>query len=346
MERLTITVDKFAQLKAGQQVKRYVLANDDLRCAVLNYGAVIQQLEMRQPDGNWHNVVLGYDDLAGYLERSPYFGAICGRHAGRIRNAEFSVDEQIFQLEKNYNGRHNLHSGPAGLDKKLWQVKELPDGLQLSYYSSDGESGFPGNLAIEVYYRLLGNELHHHYYAWADRKTPVNLNNHSYFNLGDDWRSMANHSLRIDASRYSPLDSEHLFSQLTADVAGTPFDFRSAALIEQRQRQNNAQLAIGAGFDHVFWLDHQNFWDVELQDIVSGRTLRIHTDQPTVVFYGGGQLNSEVNPLTKGQLTAKWGAVCLETQCCPGSFQQQPQQLVAPGNNYRSLTIWQLTQSG
>jgi len=296
------------------------------------------------------DVVLGYDTLEGYLQPpTPYFGAIVGRYANRIAQARFTLDGQTYSLAAN-NGPNHLHGGLKGFDKVLWQAEpfERPDeiGVVFTYTSRDGEEGYPGTLKVRLTYTVTArNELRVDYQATTDKATPVNLSQHTYFNLaGDGRRDVLGHVLTINANRFTPVDPTLIPTGELANVEGTPFDFRAPTAIGARINADDEQVKRGRGYDHNFVInatDGALVHAAHVYEPTTGRTLDIYTDQPGVQFYSGNFLD--------GTITGKGGRVyqhrygfCLETQHFPDSPNHPdfPSTILRPGQEFRSTTLF------
>ncbi len=348
-EAPTVTRDLFGELPDGREVYAYTLDNGrDVALKAITYGGIIVSLSAPDRDGRSGDVVLGYDDLAGYLRETPYFGAIIGRYGNRIANAQFTLDGRRYQLEAN-NGPNHLHGGGVGFDKVVWSATPFSRadsvGVVFRYTSADGEEGYPGNLAATVTYTLsVDGSLIFDYEATADQPTPVNLTQHSYFNLaGDGTRDVLDHVLTIDADGFTPVDSTLIPTGEIAPVEGTPFDFRTPTAIGARIGAADQQLEHGGGYDHNFVLRRGGealAHAAHVYEPTTGRTLDVYTTEPGLQFYSGNFLD--------GSLVGKSGHVyehrygfCLETQHYPDSPNQPafPSTILRPGEEYRSRTV-------
>jgi aldose 1-epimerase len=337
----------FGTMPSGEPVELFTLTNPQgIEVRAITYGGIIVSLRTPDRDGRPGDVVLGYDSLDGYLRESPYFGAIIGRYGNRIARARFTLDGRIHQLAAN-NGVNHLHGGVRGFDKVLWAGEPLTTdstvGVVFTYVSPDGEEGYPGTLTARVTYTLTDDgRLEFDYLATTDRATPVNLTQHSYFNLagaGD----ILGHELMVAAGRYTPVDSTLIPTGELAPVDGTPFDFRIPTAIGARIGADHEQLANGLGYDHNFVLDRDApglMLAARVVEPASGRTLDIWTTEPGLQFYSGNFLD--------GSITGKGGRVygyrtgfCLETQHFPDSPNQPafPSTILRPGAEYRSSTV-------
>lgn len=339
----------FAGEVEGRRVERYTLSNErGLRVEILPWGATIQSVSAPDRDGAWANVALGFADLAAYVTGNvPFFGCVAGRYANRIAGGSFTLDGETFQLPRNA-GTVTLHGGIRGFDKRLWEAEEIADGVRLTRLSPDGEEGFPGNLTADVTYRLDDdNRLRIDYRAETDRPTVINLTNHSYWNLGGEGSGSADgHLLRLNASRYTPLDSDQIPTGELAPVHGTPLDFTAPAQFGERSREDHPQLLLGMGIDHNFVLDRDPGDDsllevAVLHDPGSGRTLTVWTTEPGIQVYGGNHLNGTIIGAS-GRTYRQGDGIALETQHFPNSPNEPrfPSTVLRPGETYQSTTVF------
>ena len=321
-----------------------------IEVGVITYGAIITVIRTPDRAGRMDDIVLGFDSLAGYLGQSPYFGAVVGRYANRIANGRFTLDGVTYHLAQN-NGPNSLHGGLKGFDKVLWSADPIETdsgvGVTLHYTSPDGEEGYPGTLSVRVTYTLTPrDELVADYLASTDKATPVNLSQHSYWNLHGGGRGdILDHVVTLDAAAYTPVDSTLIPSGEIAGVAGTPFDFRTPTAIGARIDQANEQLHFGKGYDHNWVLDREGKTGVvhaaRLVDPVSDRTLDISTTEPGVQFYTGNFLDGSIRG-KGGVVYGHRGALALETQHFPDSPNHAdfPSTILRPGQVYRSRTVF------
>lgn len=338
--RPDITQAPFGQLPDGQPVTCFTLANaNGLVAKIIDFGGVITELHAPDREGRLADVVLGFDTLDPYRNDSPYFGALIGRYGNRIARGRFMLDGQAFQLPAN-NGDNHLHGGDPGFDKVRWQAAIEGDSLRLSYRSRDGEQGYPGNLDATVVYRLNDdNELVVRFHAVCDRATPVNLTQHSYFNLAGQG-DILGHLLQIDADSFVAIDEESIPLGELAPVAGTPFDFRSPRPIGERIDEADQQLRNGQGYDHNFVLNKPQGRSMtraaRVLDPGSGRVLELFTEEPGVQFYSGNFLDGSL--AGKGRRYAYRSGFCLEPQHFPDSPNQPqfPNVILRPGEEYRT----------
>ncbi|MGQ7261857.1 aldose epimerase family protein [Vreelandella sp. V005] len=348
----------FGHLPDGRQVDVYQFTNaNGIELRVINYGGIIVSLKTPNLEGEFDDIVLGFDSLDSYLSEAyrnanPYFGAIIGRYGNRIAGGQFSLNGETYSLATN-DGSNHLHGGNQGFDKVLWQAEpfenEAGSGLVLRYTSEDGEEGYPGRLETEVTYTLTDNdELRVDYRAVTDKATPVNLTQHSYFNLkGEGSDTILDHRLMINASELTPVNDTLIPTGEIRSVEGTPFDFTEATPIGERIEQDNEQLAVGGGYDHNFVLDRDNAASDELVlaakvwEPQSGRLVEVSTTEPGIQFYSGNFLDGSLTG-KQGQAYEQRSGFALETQHYPDSPNQDafPSTILEPGETYRSRTVY------
>lgn len=331
-------------------VDLYTIKNaNGLELRVTNYGGIIVSLRVPDKKGSLADVVLGYDNLDGYLTNPAYFGAIVGRYANRIANGKFTVDGVEYHLAKN-NGPNSLHGGLKGFNKAIWHADPFTDeqgsGLILTYTSKDGEEGYPGNLKTKVTYTLTDqNELKIEYEATTDKATPVNLTSHSYFNLaGEGSGDILKHELTLNADRFTPVDQTLIPTGELRPVKGTPMDFTTSTPVGARINDSYDQLLIGHGYDHNFVL-HRKGDDLQLAARVrepqSGRVLEVYTTEPGVQLYTGNFLDGNITGKNRHAYN-KHAALCLETQHFPDSPNHPnfPSTILRPGQTHHSSTVF------
>ncbi|HMB94237.1 MAG TPA: aldose epimerase family protein [Rhodothermales bacterium] len=350
------TPQPFGQTEEGTPVQLYTLTNaNGVEARVTNYGGIIVSLRIPDAQGQLEDVVLGYDSLASYLDETPYFGAIIGRYGNRIGGAQFVLDDSTYTLEAN-NGPNHLHGGVKGFDKVVWDAEPFEDergtGLIFTYTSPDGQEGYPGTLNATVTYILTDdNELIFDYEATTDKATPVNLTQHTYFNLaGDGSGDILDHEMMINAETFTPVDSTLIPTGELRPVEGTPFDFRQPTAIGARIDADNEQIRFGPGYDHNFVLKRENAsadslaLAARVTEPTSGRVMEIFTTEPGIQFYSGNFLD--------GSLTGKGGMAyeyrtgfCLETQHFPDSPNKPdfPSTILRPGETYHSCTVYKFS---
>lgn len=344
----SVTRAAFGTAADGKAVEVFTLTNaNGLELRAITYGGIITSLKVPDRNGAMGDIVLGFDSLDGYLKGHPFFGAIIGRYGNRIARGRFLVDGQEYTLATN-NGPNHLHGGPRGFDKQVWSAEILPSKNTIAFRrtSADGEEGYPGNLVVEVVYALTDdNTLIVDYRYSTDKATPVNLTQHSYFNLaGEGAGDILGHSLMLNADRYTPVDGTLIPTGELVPVAGTPFDFRQPTAIGARIDQNHPQLKNGQGYDHN-WVLNKTGDELSLAARVteptSGRTLEVMTNEPGIQFYAGNFLD--------GKLTGKSGrpyprrsGFCIETQHYPDSPNKPdfPSTIARPGQDYRTRTVF------
>jgi aldose 1-epimerase len=342
----------FGKTPDGQSIDLYTLTNKNgMQVAITNFGGIVVRIKVADRNGKAEDVVLGYDSLDGYVSDKAYFGAIVGRYGNRIAQGKFALDGATYTLARN-NGENSLHGGTKGFNKAVWAAREVAakDGpsVELKYTSKDGEEGYPGNLAVKVVYTLTDrNELKIDYSATADKKTVLNLTNHSYFNLNPAGSDILQHILMIDADRFTPVDSGLIPTGELKGVVGTPFDFRKPTAIGARIEQDDEQIKLGKGYDHNFVLNKRGK-GVELAARVveptTGRVLEVLTDQPGVQFYSGNFLDGTVRGKSS-KVYSRRSAFCLETQHFPDSpnHPKFPTTELKPGEKYQSTTIYKFS---
>ena len=339
----------FGKTSDGQAVDLYVLTNKNgAEVSITNYGGAVVSLKVPDRNGKLADVVLGYDNVDGYVNDKSYFGAIVGRYGNRIAHAQFVLDGKSYTLAKN-NGENSLHGGIKGFNKALWTAKTASakegQSLELSYLSKDGEEGFPGNLKVSVIYTWTDtNELMIEYSATSDKPTVVNLTNHAYFNLaGQGSGDILGHLLTIQADKFTPVDAALIPTGELRDVAGTPFDFRKSTAVGAHIDQDQAQLNLGGGYDHNFALRRSGGAGESLAARVveptTGRVIEVWTTEPGVQFYTGNFLDGKT-PGKGGVTYPRRSAFCLETQHYPDSPNQPkfPSVVLKPGELYHTIT--------
>ena len=338
-----VTRADWGTAKDGQPVSLYTLSNRQLTLKITTFGARIVSLETPDRTGKKADVVLGYDSVVGYeADPTSFFGASIGRYANRIAGGHFMLNGQSYTVPAN-DGPNGLHGGPVGFDKKNWAGKVLPDGVELTLVSPDGDQGFPGALTVHVSFHLQGASLRIDYLATTTKDTVINLTNHNYYNLSGDPRGdILKEELQIDASTFTPVNAVLIPTGELATVAGTPFDFRTPMAIGSRIGTDDPQLKIGKGYDHNFVFD-QNARGlqprVHVYDPVSGRTLVISTTEPGVQLYSGNYLDG--TRVGKGGIAyPERSAFALETQHYPDSPNEPsfPSTVLRAGQTFRSTT--------
>jgi aldose 1-epimerase len=350
----TIDREPFGQLPDGRLVDAITLSNGPrIQVRVLTLGGIVQALHAPDRDGKLEDIVLGYDSLADYLADTRYFGAIVGRYANRIAGARFTLDGTTIELPAN-EGPNQLHGGPDGFHRAVWTAEPFESdgtvGVRLALTSPNGDSGFPGTLHVAVTYTLADtNELFVDFAAATDRATPLNLTQHSYFNLaGHDRGDVLGHELMVAASRYTPVDAQLIPTGELRDVSGTPFDFRHSTPIGSRIHDADDQLRIGHGYDHNFVLDRAPNSAASLAarlcEPTSGRVLEVSTTEPGLQVYSGNGLDDRAVG-KEWRVYGKYGGIALETQHFPDSPNHPdfPSTILRPGAELRSRTIFKFS---
>jgi aldose 1-epimerase len=335
---------EFGHTHDGKEVHLFTLTNDNgVRVSITNYGGIITSIVVPDKKGNFDDIVLGFDKLEPYLGDHPYFGAICGRYANRIANGRFTIDGHEYELAVN-NGPNHLHGGIQGFDKVVWDaIANISDdgaSLLLTYLSKDMDEGYPGNLFIKVYYILTNeNELKIKYFAETDRKTPINLTNHSYFNLTGAKENILNHELWLNSKRITIPDNGNVPTGEYADVKGTAFDFNEMTSIGFRI----AEVCPPIGYDHNYVLNKKNgelSHAATLYEAKTGRTVDAYTTEPGMQFYCSGWIDRIEGK--NGRTYKKHFGVALEAQHYPDSPNKPefPNTILKPEDTYSQLTIY------
>lgn len=321
---------------------------------ISNYGATVTAIKTGDRNGQMADIALGYDSVEGYINAvdRPYFGSVVGRYANRIAKGQFTLDGVNYSLAKN-NGENHLHGGNMGFDKVVWSGAPIRgdgfNGVILSYLAKDMEEGYPANLHVTVTYKLTDkNELVIEYAATTDKATPVNLTNHTYFNLaGEGNGTILNHQLMINADYYTPVDEGLIPTGQIKSVKGTPFDFTTPKTIGHDISRDNQQLAYGGGYDHNFVLNRKSpgmMLAATVYEPASGRVLEVLTEEPGIQFYSGNFLDGRLVGKS-GRPYVYRGGFCLETQHYPDSPNQAdfPSTILRPGDVYQTTTIYRFS---
>ncbi|MFO7657951.1 MAG: aldose epimerase family protein [Bacteroidales bacterium] len=337
---------KFETTVNGKTVSLYNLENNNsLMVQITNYGGRIAALWVPDRDGDFTDIVAGYDSIEGFIGNTNYFNGIIGRFGNRIAKGKFILNGTEYILAIN-NAPNSLHGGNIGFDHVVWNVeKSTQDSLVLTYLSVDGEEGYPGNLSVKVIYSLNdSNEFKIDYFAETDAPTVVNLTNHAYFNLaGHDKGDILSHILMLNADRYTPVDSTLIPTGEIVAVTGTPLDFTTPTVIGDRINTDDRQLKYGFGYDHNWVLNKKGkemSLAATLEEPVTGRYMEIYTNEPGIQLYAGNFLDGTI--VGKGGAVYKHRqALCLETQHFPDSPNQSlfPSTVLNPGEKYQTTTI-------
>ncbi len=356
-KEMNIVKSDFGKLEDGTSVSLFTLTNENgVEVKITNYGGIITSLKVPDKEGNLEDVVLGFDTLDGYTseaykEAGPYFGAIIGRYGNRIANAKFTLDGEEYQLAPNNNPNH-LHGGVKGYDKVVWEAEEMRTddgvGLKLHYVSEDMEEGYPGTLTVDVVYTLTNdNEIVMDYKATTDKKTIVNLTNHSYFNLNGGKSDILDHEVMINADKFIPVDRTLIPTGEIRDVEGTPFDFTSPTAVGAKIQEDNEQLKYGLGYDHC-WVVNGNNGEMRLAATVyepnSGRYMEVHSTEPGIQFYSGNFLDGSLTGSRDIVYKHRYG-LALETEHFPDAPNQPdfPSVELNPGETYHTQTIYKFS---
>jgi aldose 1-epimerase len=339
----------FGTTADGTPVDLYTLTNGKgMTAKVITYGALLTELDVPDKDGKMADVVLGFDDLKGYLAGHPYFGATVGRVGNRIAKGKFTLDGKEYKLATN-NGPNSLHGGNRGFDKVVWKASVVSMGpepsVRFTYKSPDGEEGYPGTLEAAVTYTLTAdNAVRLTYEATTDKPTPVNLTNHSYFNLaGHASGDIMGHELTLDADKYTPTDATLIPTGKIESVKGTPLDFTMPTLIGKRIGDLKGE---PGGYDHNFVLSPRKELAraAVVREPKSGRIMEVLTTEPGIQFYTGNFLDGS-NKGKGGAVYKKNQAFCLETQHFPDSVNHPefPSTILTPGKVYKSETVYRFS---
>jgi len=351
----SVTKSMFGKTPDGMDVDIYTLTNPQgMEVRAITYGGIITALRVPDRDGKLDDVALGFDNLEGYLKSPAFIGPLIGRYGNRIRGGRFTLDGQTYKLAIN-NGPNHLHGGVRGFDKAVWQAESFKRndvvGVVFTHTSPDGDEGYPGTLSLRVIYTLTaGNALEVEYEATTDKATPVNLTQHTYFNLaGHGTRDVLDHMVTLRASRYTPVDSTLIPSGGIATVEGTPFDFRMPTSIGARIDANDVQMRYGNGYDHNFVIDRAGDGLVpaaHVMEPMTGRVLEVSTTEPGMQFYTGNFLDGTLKG-KGGRMYQKRMGFCLETQHFPDSPNKPsfPNTILRPGETYRSKTVFAFSVS-
>jgi len=343
----------FGSTPDGEPVELYTLRNaNGMEVEIITYGGRITSLKAPDKDGNFENVVLGFDSIENYTTDNPYFGALIGRYGNRIAKGEFTLDGETYTLPKN-DGENHLHGGVKGFDKVVWQAEEGDEdnSLKLTYISEDMEQGYPGRLETVVVYTLNeDNSLDVTYEATTDKKTVVNLTQHAYFNLSANFdQKILDHLVEINADEFLPVNQTLIPTGEMKEVAGTAFDFREPKLIGEGIAKDNEeeQLRLGKGYDHNWILNDQGSgmrFAASAHHPESGRFMEVHTDEPGIQLYTGNFLDGTL-PQPNGGTYAHRTGFCLETQHYPNSPNEEkfPSVVLAPGETYSSKTSFKFS---
>jgi aldose 1-epimerase len=332
----------------GSQIDVFTLTNaNGIEVRTIPLGAIIVSIKTPDRKGNFDDIVIGHDTLDGYLNKSRFFGAVVGRYGNRIAKGQFTLGGQTYALAVN-NGPNHLHGGVKGFDKLVWSAHPFTTSSSITYtlFSPDGDEGYPGRVEATVHYALTDDdELIIDYWARSDKATPINLTNHSYFNLaGDGSRDITDHVVMLNADKYLPVDDTKIPTGEIATVEGTPFDFRKPMRIGERIDAEHPQLTIAKGYDHCVVLTRTGpglIQAAHVEEPTTGRTLDVKTTEPGMQFYSGNVLDGTITGKSGHVYKTRYG-LCLETQHFPNSPNQPefPSTILRPGEEYKSRTVF------
>ena len=352
-DSVTIVKSDYGTTPKGEKIESYKLKNQNgMEVDIITFGGIITDLKVPNKDGISENVVTGFNSLEQYMKPNPFFGALIGRFGNRIAKGKFTLDGKEYTLAIN-NEPNALHGGPEGFFRVVWKAEEAKSGesavLKLSYLSKDMEEGYPGNLKVLVTYTLTkNNELEVLYEATTDKKTVVNLTQHTYFNLSGDFsKTILDHELTLNADKIVPVDATLIPTGELQDVANTPFDFRKPKLIGKEIDAKDEQLVRGKGYDHCWVLNNPEKSKTIIAKVyhpASGRVLEMTTDEPGIQFYSGNFLDGTL-PTRDGKTYAHRTGFCLETEHYPDSPNQKnfPTTVLNPGENYKTKTTFKFS---
>jgi aldose 1-epimerase len=338
--------------QGGRPVTLYTLTNSHgVEIKAMNYGGIILSIRVPDRKGQFADIVLGHETMEGYVPNPPYIGAVVGRYANRIAGGAFTLGGKTYNLPKN-NGPNTLHGGTdKTFDKVVWEVEPLKgkSGVAFTYLSKDGDDGFPGNVKVKVTYTLTDdNELVIDYEATTDKSTPINLSQHSYFNLaGEGTGDILNHEVMINADRFTPVDKNLIPTGELRPVKGTPLDFTTSTRVGARIDDNYDQLVLGHGYDHNWVINRKGeglILAARVYEPTSGRVMEVSTTQPGVQFYTGNFLDGTVTG-KQGHVYKRRYGLCLETQHFPDSPNQPdfPSTILKPGETFKSRTVFKFS---
>lgn len=343
---MAITTKSFGVTTDGTEVSLYTITNSKgFAAGITNFGAILVNLFVPDKTGKMADVVLGFDSVDGYLTNGDCFGATIGPSANRVDNAAFTIDGVTYQLIAN-DGTNNLHSDKAnGYHKRIWNAQPQDNSVVFSIEDADGSLGFPGNKKVRVTYTVTeDNELKIEYHVTSDKRTLINMTNHSYFNLaGHNAGNIEGHRLYINAFHYTPVFERLIPTGDYKPVVGTPFDFRRMKPVGQDINADDIQLKYGQGYDHNFIIDGYNGSIQKVaavEEPTSGRKMDVYTDQPGIQFYAGNCIAPQAGK--EGAAYGKRSGLCLETQCFPDAINQShfPDTVYGPDRPYKTTTIY------
>lgn len=328
----------FGNLPSGRNIDMYIIGNDDIKAKILTYGATLQSLIFKGRD-----VVLGYDELDGYLNNDGYLGAVVGRYANRIGGASFRLNGKRYDLNAN-DGKNTLHGGITGYDKVVWEVESADDtSISLKYFSPDGEEGFPAGLLVGVRYSVEGDKLIITYTAVSDNDTVVNLTNHTYFNLYEEGYT-EDQFVTLYADNFTPVDKSLIPTGQIISVKDTPMDFTVIKRIGKDIEEEYEQLILAGGYDHNFIINGEGLRKfAEVCSPKSGVKMVGYTDNYGVQFYTGNFLTERMGK--NGRMIGRRGGFCLETQNFPNAVNEPefPSPILKKGDVYHTVTQFEFS---
>lgn len=350
-----VTKKLFGKTGSGEEVEAYTISSDLIRVTILNYGGIIQSLEVPDKNGEWDDITTGFDTFEEYPQKSKFFGCLVGRYANRIGGAKFNLNGKEYSLFKNNGGtapnfKNSLHGGQKGFDKYIWETEQTENGICMKLTSNDGDEGYPAKLEVEVNYTVVDNDFTISYVAKnkeSELDTVVNLTNHAYFNLDGhkNWGRLDNHHVTLNANHYTPVDSGAIPTGEIKDVINTPFDLRQGKTMTKAVLDgvdgNN-------GYDHNWCLKMKNSDQknhaASVTSSLTGRKMDVYTTNPGIQFYTGNFLPGDSGK--KGAKYVKQSAYCLETQHFPDSPNQPdfPTTTIKPGCSYVNKTSFVFNQ--
>lgn len=339
----------FGQMPDRTGIDLFALCAGPIEARIITYGATLVSLKIPDCDGRSEDVVLGYDRLDQYVANSNgenvvFIGATIGRYANRIAHGTFTLNGKRYSLPTN-NGENSLHGGPHGFHNVVWSGRPIENGVELTYFSRDGEEGYPGNLSVTVRYLLIKDALRIEYSATTDKDTVVNLTNHSYFNLAGQGRGdVLGHQLKLGSSRFTPVDSTLVPTGELRSVTSTPFDFTKLCPIGERINAADEQLHLAQGYDHNWVLDGGSGELAEAAEVyepTTGRILRVFTSEPGIQFYSGNFLDRTIKGKER-KVYLKHSGFCLEPQHFPDSPNRPhfPSTVLKAGERYKNVTAY------
>ncbi|WP_312075854.1 aldose epimerase family protein [Chryseobacterium sp.] len=348
---IKILTEDFGKTLKGETIQKFTLKNaKGIKVEIINFGAIITSIVVPDKNGNFDDIVLGFNDPEDYFNSNEYaYGAVVGRFANRISGAKFNIDGKVYHVTKN-DGENHIHGGNDGFASKVWEAEVIESSefpaIKMSYLSKDREEGFPGNLQTEVIYTLTDDSLEIKYAATTDQKTVINLTQHTYFNLsGNHSQEITDHHLQLTADFFLPVNEELIPTGELRNVKDTVFDFNITKQIGEHINSEDNELKLGKGFDHCWVLNASGLRSVgNLYHPKSGRNMEIITTEPGIQFYSGNFLNGKFDTKTGGKNNFRTG-LCLETQHFPDSPNKKTfiNTILEPSEKFSSTTIFKFS---